>query len=141
MAHAAKIVEDTLTAVEKLPLAARRQLAEKLLQKSSPHPGTIIIPFEQFDPMVEARLQYLMDRSNEGTLNRKERRELADLIREHQRIMLTNSEAILRASRPDLFDETGQLISAPLHQAIRAKARLERAKRRSRKSAQFGKTK
>lgn len=141
MTQIAKIMQNTLAVAEKLPLSARRQLAEKLLQQSSPNPYIIVIPFEQFDPTVVERLQYLMDRNNEGTISRGERRELAALVREDERMMLVNSQALLRMSRPDLFDERGHLVSARLDKAVREKARSVGTARRSRKPAWTSKAK
>jgi len=129
MAQPAKLVHEALTAFEKLSLSTRRRLAERLLERSRPSARTVLVAFEQFDPATEARLQYLMDRSNEGTLGRAERRELDSLVLEHQHMMLANSEALLRVSRPDLFDTQGHLVPARLDKAVREKASRLRSRR------------
>jgi helix-turn-helix protein len=68
---------------------------------------TVII--RRLDTQGQARLQALMDKSNEGELTPSERQELEALVALYEQNMLANSEALLKATRPDLLDSAGEI--------------------------------
>jgi hypothetical protein len=70
---------------------------------------------------AEKRFQELMDRNNEGRLTPAEQRELHRFVKQDEEMMLANSETLLRASAPKLFDEAGRLAPSRLKNAIREK--------------------
>jgi hypothetical protein len=101
-------------------------LAERLLQGTVNRPHTVIVPLQQFDTDTQQRFQALMDRNNEDQLTPAERRELDALVQQYERMMVANSEALVRASHPALFDEAGRLAKSRLDRAIREKLRGKR---------------
>ncbi len=64
--------------------------------RDAPH-ETIYL--QQFTPRVQKRFNELMDRSNEGELSENERKELAGLVKEYERLMLDNSETLVLAAK------------------------------------------
>ncbi|HXG91620.1 MAG TPA: hypothetical protein VNN73_04535 [Blastocatellia bacterium] len=120
-------LEVALAAAQKLSRPAQHLLAERLLQGVARQSHTIIVPLQQFDVTTQRRFQELMDRNNEGRLTQAERRELASLVRRYEEMMLANSQALARASRPELFDEAGRLVKSRLDQALRWKMKEKRA--------------
>jgi len=118
-------LEVALAAARKLSRPSRRMLAERLLRDAAVQPNTILVPLRQFDTTTQKRFQELMDRNNEGRLTRAERAELADLMRRYEEMMVANSEALARASHPELFDETGRLVKSRLDGVLRTKIKKE----------------
>jgi hypothetical protein len=110
--------------VTSLPSPERRALAEQLLQDSTEGGETsVLVMLRRFGPSTQARLDELFMKSNEGTFTAQERVELTTLVSEYERIMVANTEALLRASRPELFDAAGRLIPSRLTQAVTRMAR------------------
>ena len=107
-----------------LPPSERRTLAQRLLQESAdPDEELVVVILHRSTPPVQARLDELLTRSNEGALTSEERTELTDLVAEYERTMLANTEALLRASQPGLFDATGRLVPSRLARAVEREVR------------------
>jgi hypothetical protein len=62
-----------------------------------------------------------MGAGNERTLTPEEQAELSDLAARYEQMVLLNSEALLRGTHPQLFDESGRLVQSRLDQAIRTR--------------------
>jgi len=82
-----------------------------------------VVILHRFAPSTQTRLDELLTKSNEGTLTSEERTELADLVAEYERTMLANTEALLRASRPELFDARGRPVRSRLTRAVEREIR------------------
>lgn len=91
-----------LAAVEQLPVKLQRQLAEHVLLTTAEE-DLVVVYFKQLSTADESRLQDLMDKNNDGQLTPAERAELKRLGAKADQIMLENSKALARASRPELF--------------------------------------
>lgn len=112
-------LEKAWTALAALSPPERRALAERLLQETAAaDEETVVVILHRFAPVVRARMEELLTKSNEGTLTDAERAELTALVAEYERMMLANSEALLRASQPELFDASGRLVRSRLVQAV-----------------------
>ena len=112
-------LEKAWTAVAHLSSPERRALAERLLRETTEaDEETVVVSLHRFAPAVQARMEELLTRSNEGTLTDAERAELTSLVAEYERMMLANSEALLRASQAELFDASGQLVRSRLARAV-----------------------
>jgi len=124
-------LEVAFAAARRLSRPARRILAERLLRDAAVQANTIVVPLRQFDTTTQKRFQGLMDRNSQGPLTRTERGELANLVRRHEQMMVTNSEALARASHPELFDETGRLVKSRLDTALRSRIKEKRNRRKT----------
>ncbi len=78
----------------------------------------------RLSPAAQQRMDELLSKNNEGTLSEAERAELTALVEEYERIMLANTEALLRASQPDLFNTDGELVQSRLADAVARKTAL-----------------
>ncbi len=124
MARLTPTLEKAWKAVAPLSPPERRALAERLLQETvGTDEEAVVVVLRRLAPTVQARMDELLTKSNEGTLTEAERDELKALVAEYERMLLANSEALLRASRPDLFDASGQLVRSRLAQAIARETR------------------
>lgn len=121
MSVVSKRFQTALAAAEALPPSAQRRLAEHLLRQSEEATHLVFVPLRHFAPDVQTRFDALMEASNEGTLTPQERDELSDLVAQYEQMMLLNSEALLRGTHPQLFDESGRLVQSRLDQAIRTR--------------------
>lgn len=121
MSVASKRFQTALAVAEALPPSAQRRLAEHLLQQLEKVTHLVLVPLRRFAPDVQTRFDALMEASNEGTLTPEERTELSNLVAEYEQMMLLNSEALLRSTHPQLFNESGRLVQSRLDQAIRAR--------------------
>lgn len=74
----------------------------------------------------QARLDWLLDQNNEGRLTPAEREELQGLVVQYENLLLQNTEALLRATRPDLVGASGRINQARLTRAARCAARFLR---------------
>lgn len=119
-------LDAVLKQARQLSPTARLQLAEQLLHPAKGDIRTAVVPVRRFGADTQKRLQGLMDRSNEGALTAKERDELKTLVARHEKLMLLNSEALLKATRPELFNSSGRLIQKHLNRALRQKAQARR---------------
>lgn len=110
---------EILKQAQQLPLKAQRQLAETLLRVASEDEQVILIAMRRFGPGTRKRFQDLMERNNEGQLNASEHAELKTLVARHKAMMLFNTEALLKATSPELFTKSGQLKRRRLDRALR----------------------
>ena len=94
-----------LAAVQQLPLKLQHQLAERLMKTAMLDTHTTVLYLERLSPQKHARLAKLMDKNTEGQLSQAEKLELQRLGTEVNQMLLTNSHALTRALRPELFDE------------------------------------
>ncbi len=84
------------------------------------------IELRRLDLSSQTRLDDLLEKNNEGTLTPEERQELEGLVARYEDVLLQNSETLLRATRPDLVDESGRIDRARLAGAVRRTARALR---------------
>ena len=124
MAQPKEALRDALAAAERLPLNLRRELAQRLLASAASKQNSITIQLRRLARNKQSRLAELMD-NWEGTLTASERGELRALGNELDETMLSNSIALARAARPELFDTGGRLIKRRLRQAIGARSSRE----------------
>ena len=87
---------------------------------------TIAVELQRLDVESQARLDWLLDQNNEGCLTPAEREELQSLVAQYENLLLQNTEALLRATRPDLVDASGRINRARLTKAARRTARFLR---------------
>lgn len=109
MARTSQALKVAMAAVEQLPIKLQRQLAEQVLTTATTD-ELLIIPLKRLSHDENERLQELMDKNNDGLLTKNERLELDKLVAIVDEMMLENSKAFARAMRPELFDESGNLI-------------------------------
>jgi len=87
---------------------------------------TISVELQRLDVESQARLDWLLDQNNEGRLTPAERKELQGLVAQYENLLLQNTKALLRATRPDLVDASGRINRARLAKAVRRTARVLR---------------
>jgi hypothetical protein len=92
---------------------------------------TIAVELQRLDAESQARLDWLLDQNNEGRLTPVEREELQRLVAQYEHLLFQNTEALLRATRPDLVDASGRIHQARLTKAARRTAHALRQSRRS----------
>jgi hypothetical protein len=85
-----------LAAARQLPSKLQKQLAEQLIAASVPDRHTTVVYLQRLAPQKQARLEKLMDKSNEGRLSQAERAELKRLNQ------TTEHSYTLRGHRPEL---------------------------------------
>ena len=93
--------------------------------------ATISVDLQRLDAECQARLDRLLDKNTEGHLTPEERQELQHLVAQYEYILLQNTEALLRATRPDLVDASGSINRARLAKATRRTARFLRMSNRT----------
>jgi len=93
---------------------------------SSIRETTLAVELQRLDVESQARLDLLLDQNNEGRLTPVEREELQGLVTQYENFLLQNTEALLRATRPDLVDASGRINRARLTKAARRTARFLR---------------
>ena len=93
---------------------------------SSIRETTISVELQRLDVERQARLDWLLDQNNEGRLTPAEREELQGLVAQYESLLIQNTEALLRATRPDLVDASGRINRAPLTKAARRTAHFLR---------------
>jgi len=94
--HARKMLDEAWAAAEQLPPELRRQLSRRL-QESTADATVVLASLRRLPPLQLRRLSTLMDKNEDGRLTRAERRELEELGREADELMLENSRAIATA--------------------------------------------
>jgi hypothetical protein len=92
---------------------------------------TISVELQRLDADSQARLDALLEQNNEGCLTPAEREELQDLVAQYERLLLQNTEVLLRATRPDLVDTSGKISRSRLTKAARRTADVLRQSRHS----------
>jgi len=93
---------------------------------SSIRETTISVELQRLDVESQARLDWLLDQNNEGRLTPAELEELQGLVAQYENLLLQNTEALLRATRPDLVDASGRINQARLIKAVRRAAHFLR---------------
>ena len=93
---------------------------------SSIRETTIAVELQRLDVESQARLDWLLDQNNEGRLTPAEREELQSLVAQYEHLLLQNTEALLRATRPDLVDASGRINRARLTRAAHRTAHVLR---------------
>ena len=86
----------------------------------------VAVELQRLDVESQARLDLLLDQNNESRLTPAEREELQGLVAQYESLMLQNTEALLRATRPDLVDASGRINQARLAKAARRVAHFLR---------------
>ncbi|MEK6409374.1 MAG: hypothetical protein AABN34_20825 [Acidobacteriota bacterium] len=123
MAQINEALRVALSAAERLPLRLRRELAERLLASTAPEQKTVTVHLRRLPLSKQSRLAKLLDKNTDGKLTKAERAELQRLGEEVDETMLSNSMALARAARPELFDVRGRLIKSRFRQAGRLRDR------------------
>lgn len=123
MTESAGAYQTILRQARRLPVQARRDLAEALLRPARQDEEVVVVAVRRLDVDTQARLHDLMQRNNEGELAAEEYQELAQLVERYEGILLANTEALLRANHPDLFDKAGRLKPRRLSAALRKRIR------------------
>lgn len=118
MSQTSQALTEAIAAVERLPLKLQRELAERLFAKTARERASVTVRLEQLPYEKQTRLAELLDKSNEGKLSRSEKTELKRLGSELDDMMCTNSVALARAVRPELFDAKGRPVKNRIRQAI-----------------------
>lgn len=119
---------ETLRQAQQLPPKAQRQLAKTLLRGASEDEQVLLIAMRRFRPGTQKRFQDLMERHNEGQLNASEHSELKRLVARYKAMMLFNTEALLKATSPELFTQSGRLKRQRLDRARRSRQRAQTSK-------------
>lgn len=119
-----------LSAAERLPLRVQRELAELLLASAAPEHKTVTVRLRRLPLSKQSRLAKLLDKNTDGDLTKAERAELQNLGKEVDETMLSNSMALARAARPELFDVRGRLIKSRFGQAYGSIATRVKGSRR-----------
>lgn len=120
MSQVNQALEVAFAAAEQLPVKLRLELAERVMESVKDEEETLFVRFRRLSAKKQARLQELMDKNNEGDLTAGERLELEQLVREHDKIVLHNSEAMVRVSHPELFNKKGRPIKSRIAAALKA---------------------
>lgn len=116
MSH--KALRTVEAGVQPLPRKLQEELAKQLLTANAPDSNTTVLLLRRLTPEKQLRLAQLMDKNSEGALSQREEGEIKQLGREVDEMLLTNSQAIARAMRPELFDQRGQPIRHRFQQAL-----------------------
>jgi hypothetical protein len=93
---------------------------------SSNRKTTISVELQRFDVESQERFDWLLDQNNKRRLTLAEREELQGLVAQYENLLLQNTEALLRAIRPDLVGTSGQINRVRLTNAARRTARFLR---------------
>jgi hypothetical protein len=93
---------------------------------SSHRKTTISAELQRLDVESQARFDWLLDQNNERPLTLAEREGLQGFVARYENLLLQNTEALLRATRPDLVGTSGWTNCVRLTNAARRTARLLR---------------
>lgn len=129
MAQTNEALRVALSAAERLPLRLQRELAERLLASTAPEQKSVTVRLRRLPLSKQSRLAKLLDKNSAGELTKAERAELQRLGKEVDETMLSNSMALARAARPELFDVRGRLIKSRFRQAGRRASTRENTHR------------
>ena len=89
---------------------------------SSDRKTTIAVELQRLDVESQARFDWLLDQNNERRLTLAEREELQGLVAHYENLLLQNTEALLRVTRPDLVGTSGRINRVRLINAARRTA-------------------
>ena len=118
MAQPHEKLKAALSVASRLPSKLQRELAERLLTSSAPDQTRVTVFLRKLPQAKQRRLAKLLDNCSEGTLTKSEQEELQRLGREVDETVLSNSLALARAARPELFDAKGRLIRSRFRSAF-----------------------
>ena len=93
---------------------------------SSNRKTTVSVELQRLDVESQARCDWLLDQKNERPLTLAEREELQGLVAQYENLLLQNTEALLRATHPDLVGTSGQINRVRLTNVARRTARFLR---------------
>jgi hypothetical protein len=93
---------------------------------SSNRKTTTSVELQRLDVESQARFDWLLDQNNERRLILAEREKLQALVTQYESLLLQNTEALLRATRPDLVGTSGRINRGRLTNAARRAARFLR---------------
>jgi hypothetical protein len=126
-------LQRALAIVRQLPADQRWRLVEQMMRQTASAETVTLVRIKRFPEHKQRRLDVLADKNTEGRLTETERSELERLVAETQKLALANAQAVICAQRPELFDLSGHPIKRRVMEAVRAKARAERAVRNKHK--------
>ena len=129
MAQPNEALKVALAVAERLPLKLQRQLAERLLESASRKQNNVTVQLRRLPQEKQSRLSELLDKNSDGTLSPSEGAELKELGDEVDETMLSNSVALARAARPELFDSKGRLVTRRFRQAAGKPPKRENSRR------------
>ena len=109
MSQVTPALKEAIAAVERLSAQQQRKLAAQLLERNDE--GTFILCLKRLSRAEQSRLADLMERNNEGALDKREVEELRRLADEVDRLVLENSIALTRALRPEMPQKVASEIS------------------------------
>jgi hypothetical protein len=93
---------------------------------SSNRKTTIAVELQRLDVESQARFDWLLDQNNERHLILAERQELQCLVAQYEHLLVQNTEALLRATRPDLVGTSERINRVRLTNAARRTAHFFR---------------
>jgi hypothetical protein len=129
MAQPNEALRVALAAAERLPVKLKQQLAQRLLESASSKQNNVTVQLRRLSEKKQSRLSELLDKNSGGTLSPSERAELNELGDEVDETMLSNSVALARAVRPELFDSKGRLVTRRFRQSAGKPPRREHSRR------------
>jgi hypothetical protein len=93
---------------------------------SSNRKTTIAVELQRLDVESQARFDWLLDQNNERHLILAERQELQGLVAQYEYLLVQNTEALLRATHPDLVGTSKRINRVCLTNAARRTAHFFR---------------
>jgi hypothetical protein len=102
MAQSTPALKEAMAAIERLSVRQQRELTAHLLKQAASDERTFILCLKRLSRQKQERLAALMERNNEGILDKREREELRHLKDEVDRLVLENSIALVHALRPEM---------------------------------------
>jgi hypothetical protein len=84
------------------------------------------VELQRLDVESQARLDWLLDQSNERCLTLAEREELQGHVAQYEHLLFQNTATLLRAIRPDLVGSAGRISRIRRTNAARRTARFLR---------------
>ena len=127
MTEAAASYPTILKQARKLPSREQRQLAEALLRPTNGDEQVVLVSMRRLQASAQAHFLELMDRHNAGNLTPKGLEELQSLVTRYEELMLVNTEALLKATYPELFTSSGRLRRTTIERTLRLQTRTRRA--------------
>lgn len=109
MAQSTPALKEAMAVVERLSARQQRKLAAHLLEQAANDERTFILCLKRLSCHKQQRLAALMERNNEGALDKGEREELRHLKDEVDRLVLENSIALVHALRPEMPQKANPL--------------------------------
>jgi hypothetical protein len=102
MSQVTPALKEAMAVVERLSARQQRQLATRLLERADSDEGTLTLVLKRLSRQKQERLVTLMEKNNEGALEKRERGELRRLRDEVDQLVLENSIALAEALKPGI---------------------------------------